>query len=370
MGAGLTRSGPANPVKITFILPVATVSGGTRVVATYARLLMARGHEVTVISHRQTFTPAQRLVRTLRRQPLAGAQPRTELLDFLGPRHVIVDQDRPESLAAVPDADVVVATWWHTAEWVARMPPAKGRKFYLIQDYEIFEYTPVDRVAATYRLPLRKLAVSGYIRDTIAAKHGVTDVEVLPNGVDLDQFRAPPRQKGQPLTVGFLYTPNPRKRAGLAVEAAVAARAAIPDLRVRAFAAKPPKAEGDLPDWIDLRIAPPQDEIPGVYAACDLWLFSSGAEGFGLPVLEAMACRTPVAATRAGAAPDIVDGRNGVLVDGTPAAFAREIRRFDAMPGAEWRAWSDAAWETAQGYGWDRAVDRLLARLGADEAVA
>jgi glycosyltransferase involved in cell wall biosynthesis len=170
--------------------------------------------------------------------------------------------------------------------------------------------------------------------------------------------------------VGFLYTPNPRKRAGLAVEAAVAARAGLPDLRVRAFASKPPKSEGDLPDWIDLRIAPPQDEIPRIYAACDLWLFSSGAEGFGLPILEAMACRTPVLATRAGAAPDIVDGQNGVLLDGTPAAFVDEIRRFDAMPGSEWQSWSDAAWATARTYGWDQTVDRLLSRLGVDETVA
>ena len=37
-------------MRITFVLPEANLSGGVRVVATYAELLKKRGHEVVVVS--------------------------------------------------------------------------------------------------------------------------------------------------------------------------------------------------------------------------------------------------------------------------------------------------------------------------------
>ncbi len=351
-------------MKITFILPRASLSGGIRVVATYARELIALGHDVTVVSNKNYVSPLRHTVRKLRYGSKIMRKRKTDLLDFLGPRHISLDQTLPESLAKVPKGDIVVATWWQTAEWVGTFPEDRGRKVYLLQDYEMFDYLPCDRVAATYHLPMIKLAVSGYIRDEIAQNHGVNDVAVLPNSVDLDQFNTPPRSKNGALTVGFLYTPNPRKRAALAVEAVCAARAQIPGLRVLAFGSKPPKETTDIPDWIDYHVSPPQAEIPKLYASCDLWLFSSEAEGFGLPLLEAMACRTPVLATRAGAAPDLIDGQNGVLVDGTAESFAAEITRFDQMSAQAWRALSDAAWQTAHGYSWKDATARLLTHFG------
>ena len=100
-----------------------------------------------------------------------------------------------------------------------------------------------------------------------------------------------------------------------------------------------------MPEWVKYESRPPQDRIPQIYAACDAWLFTSRAEGFGLPILEAMACRTPVIATPAGAAPDLIDGRNGRLVEADPEAFVAALR--DLLAG-DWTAASTAAWDTAQ----------------------
>jgi glycosyltransferase involved in cell wall biosynthesis len=58
-----------------------------------------------------------------------------------------------------------------------------------------------------------------------------------------------------------------------------------------------------------------QAELPGLYAACDVFVAPSPAEPFGLVYLEAMACGRPVVGCRAGGAPEIItEGVTGWLV--------------------------------------------------------
>jgi glycosyltransferase involved in cell wall biosynthesis len=58
----------------------------------------------------------------------------------------------------------------------------------------------------------------------------------------------------------------------------------------------------------------PQEHLPYLYAACEAFVFPSLYEGFGLPVLEAMACGSPVIASNTSSMPELVDGV-GLLVD-------------------------------------------------------
>ena len=353
-------------MNITFIIPFNAINGGHRVISTYARKLAERGHRVNVVSQPldTRIRPKDRIKRLLGRPNSQQVMPvRSPLLDFLGDRHRVLDRPGPPRPEDVPDADAIIATWWETAEWVAALPASKGRKFYLLQDYETFPHLPVERIISTYGLPLKKIAVSEYIRSEIKNNHGFGEIDVIPNAVDTQQFQAPIRPKNSTLTVGFLYTMTLRKSIRLAIDSLKLAKLCIPELRASVFGSRPIAADLPLPDWIRYEQAPDQSRIPEIYANCDIWLFTSDNEGFGLPILEAMACRTPVLATRAGAAPQLIDGINGVLLPADAKAFADEIARFAQMPDAEWREMSAAAHRTAASYTWDDAADRLVSLL-------
>ncbi len=64
----------------------------------------------------------------------------------------------------------------------------------------------------------------------------------------------------------------------------------------------------------------PLEDLPLLYSSAEMFVFPSLYEGFGLPVLEAMACGTPVVSSNASCMPEVV-GDAGLLVD--PASVDR-----------------------------------------------
>ncbi len=70
-----------------------------------------------------------------------------------------------------------------------------------------------------------------------------------------------------------------------------------------------------------------RDDVPRVMRAFDVFAITSVHEGFGLVLVEAMAARRPVVATRAGAIPEVViDGVTGLLAE--PQQFAEALARM------------------------------------------
>ena len=55
-------------------------------------------------------------------------------------------------------------------------------------------------------------------------------------------------------------------------------------------------------------------DLPGLYTLASAFVYLSLYEGFGAPPLEAMACGTPVIASRSSSLPEVV-GDAGILVD-------------------------------------------------------
>jgi glycosyltransferase involved in cell wall biosynthesis len=342
--------------------------GGIRVLAIYAQRLAARGHHVTVLQPRHRAPTVRETFRSLKHGRGWPKNPDQGPSFFDTYTHqnltrIKLPHPAPITAADVPDGDIVLASWWETAEWVWSLPPSKGKKAHFMQDYEVWGGN-VERVDDTCRLPIPKIIIAKWVDKLLRERFNTQPLACVPNAVDTQLFSAPPRGKQQIPTVGFTYTPMPNKGADIAIAAIEQARQQIPNLKVLSFGASQPTNQLPLPAGTEFSFRAPDKALAAIYSACDAWLFGTRIEGFGLPILEAMACRTPVIGTPAGAAPELLAKAGGILVNmEDPAAMAAQILRIARMPDPEWKSLSNQAHQTAHSYTWDDAANLFEAAL-------
>ena len=353
-------------MKIVFVLGQRSIdfSGGFRVIAGYADRLCERGHQVTILAPdgapERPLAPIQKLRRWLKGSPAAPKMSARPFLENSDVKIDLVDGKNALSPSDIPDADIVVATWWETAEWVHASEGGFAR-FHLVQDHEIFPYLPVERAHAAHKLPLRKIVVSRWLENQLVEFYGISDAILIENTVDYRRFENQQRAKPSQPTIGFVYSGAERKNSTCAISACCELKRRIPELRVMAFGSMPPKRADKMPRWFDYCLRPTEARIAEIYSACSAWLFSSNEEGFGLPILEAMASGTPVIATPAGAAPQIVTEDNGALVGRNLSEMVDQAERILKLSPEGWGKMSAAAIVTARRRDWSEATSELEA---------
>jgi glycosyltransferase involved in cell wall biosynthesis len=103
-------------------------------------------------------------------------------------------------------------------------------------------------------------------------------------------------------------------------------------------------------------------ELVALYRRATLVVVPSLYEGFGLPAAEAMACGTPVVATRAGALPEVLAaGGGGILVPpGDAEALAKAIATLLDQPAARAELGARAPARIRDAYSWTRIAERTV----------
>ena len=349
-------------MKITFISPSLNQGGGTKVILIHAKELVELGHDVTIVSQGKYGQSFVDRLRSLKRGE--GWQRFPKIRTPNGVTHIEIDSIRPVVAGDVPDSDVVIATWWETAEWVAKLPVSKGRKFYFVQGHEVYEPLPPES-RETYKLPLQKVVVSKWLQRIMLEAYGDDTAILVPNSVDRSQFYAVERTKPRRPTVGLLYSTSKQKGVDVSISVIEKVLKQIDDLQILSFGSVPISRQLQLPPSSEFKFSPSVDQIRALYQQCSLWLTSSTSEGFNMTALEAMACRTPLVATDVGWPSDgVVEGVNGYLrqvgdVDGLGEAVTRILLSSED----EWRSMSEAAGQATTTASWKESAKLFAAAL-------
>ncbi|MBR6023083.1 MAG: glycosyltransferase family 4 protein [Kiritimatiellae bacterium] len=212
----------------------------------------------------------------------------------------------------LPSADVYCfseAAFVARANRYRRIPAS--RIVHFVQGHETWALPPAE-LAELYRSPMKKIAVSDWLRREVEKAGG--HATVIPNGFDFNKFRmVTPPGKRDAHVVGMLFHPAQVKDVETGFRALELAHARDPGLKVRLFGAF--SMDRRLPPWMTHCHNPTQAQLLDFYNEIAIFLGTSRQEGWGLPVGEAMACGAAVVCTdNGGYAEMAADGKTARVV--------------------------------------------------------
>ena len=288
--------------RITFVLPGYCLRpvGGARVVYIYANELVKRGYEVSVIHPRFMKNRQKGLMKTIfaRFSSIYKLFSRPKITwQNIDPKVNMLYV--PEAIEKyVPDSDVVFATSWETAEYVMKYSSPKGKKYYLIQHYEIdAQGKNKQRVDATWQYPFKKAVIAKWLYK-IGLDLGISEnmMKHVPNGIDINTFKLINPIESRKRLVGMMYHKADWKGSKDGVRALEIVRERFGDIKIIFFGkdAKPIW----LPSWITYYSNPKQQFlVQNIYNELSIFISPSWREGSPLPPSEAMACGAALVST-------------------------------------------------------------------------
>jgi glycosyltransferase involved in cell wall biosynthesis len=295
------------------------------------------------------FTPTLPLVRVASRR----------LLRLLG-RDVrsVRTHDIYPLWSGYPDADIYHLTSQTLASLLLLHRP-KGRVVVTVHD--IFPYMlrddpqlPHFRDHLNLRLAMSGLkradhliTVSQYSKRCVVEHLGIAPerITVIYQGVDHERFRPLPVDEAIRQRYGlseshcyliYVGTEDPRKNLATLVRALAKLRHELPDVELIKIGRSHFDHERhrliELATQLGVRTAihfledVPEDDLPLLYNLADVYVTPSLYEGFGFPVLEAMACGTPVVCAEAGSLPEIAGSAALRVLPCTVETLAEALR--------------------------------------------
>ena len=103
----------------------------------------------------------------------------------------------------------------------------------------------------------------------------------------------------------------------------------------------------------------PDADLPALYSGADCFLMPSLYEGFGIPVLEAMACGAPVVSSKASSLPEVAGDAALFIEPMTGDGLAAAVRQVLANPNMADKMRSDGACQASR-FRWSRTAEETL----------
>ncbi|WP_188741999.1 glycosyltransferase family 4 protein [Agromyces bauzanensis] len=322
--------------RIVFVLNATSISGGIRTVFQQSADLRRRGFDVEIWSLEGQPTWFELDVRVRR---------------FRGYEDLL--------LALRSEDAIKVATWWETAEVVWLASVNHGLPAYYVQEFETWFY-PDELgvravVAASYRREFATLTIAGYQQGELADV-GV-HATVISSGYDAEVFKPledVERDSGTVLALGRSFFQKNFEQTRRAWRLLGKDR---PQLLL--FGSEPGILEDDRTEYV---VRPSDAAVNVLYNRATVFVQTSLHEGFGLPLIEAMAAGCPVITTDSHGNRDFcIPGENCVLVEQHDVeGLARAVRELLADP-AERDRLRAAGLKTAERYAWAVVMEQIAA---------
>ncbi len=314
------------PLRIAYLLEDTPLFGGVKVVLRQADLLARRGHRVTVTSPGPPPTWMS-IAAEFRRTP--GLEP-----------------------SDLPPADVTVASYWTTIP--RALAAGRGEAVHYCQGFEgSYTHNVADHAAIddAYRSPIPAMVVAPHLRQVLEERFG-RPARVVPQ--PLEPFWRP-RARRRPGRRPRVLVTSPFEIDWKGVATSLRA---VRELRDGGFDCELVR----LSQWplseAERAVLPPDEfhehlpphRVPEIVAGCDLLLAASWEqEGFGLPVLEAMASGVPVVASDIACFRDFAAPAARLVPFDQPRAFAAAVREILTDPPL-WRRMRRTGRAVARGY--------------------
>lgn len=291
-------------MKINIIVPFVELTGGIKIAFTYANELVRRGHDVKIyypfIPYAMDMTGIryiEKFVRTMAKGIIRNKW-KVEWFDLKAPYKLVFRINN----FTIRDADATIATAWPTAYDVANLNDKKGKKLYFIQHYETWS-GPKKAVDGSYQLPLKQIVIAGWLKELMVNQFGRNNVDIVYNGINLNEFYPNPDKSYNNRLLKILLLAHPVELKGMRDGITTFER--LKDrypIQLVMFGTG--KIDG-IPSYADFHCNPSKSELRELYAISDIYIFPSWSEGWGLTVIEAMACKCAVVGNKVGCLTDI-----------------------------------------------------------------
>lgn len=358
-------------MKINFILPSLGESGGLKVIYRYAEEFIKLGHQVEFYFPIKPYSYKLEKYKNkfiyiivALKMYLSRYYNYKIIKKFNYRGNVKLKPVLKISNKYIDNADVVIASAWPTAYDVEKLDEKKGKKFYFVQGYEVWDDEKKGK--QSYFLNLQKIVIAEWIKKKLE-DIGVKDkIYVVNNGLDIEYYKNDNKIYSNNEKVGCLMLSHHLETKGVlyGLQAFELAKSICPNIKLTMFGLE---KLNSIPKYVEFIENPSMDEIKKLYCNNDIYIFPSIEEGWGLTVVEAMAAKCAVVGSNVGCLLELGINDNNALIS-EPKDFKTMSENIIKLVNDVnlRKKISENAFNSIQNLKWDESVSKFLKIIEGD----